>query len=746
MPWPTSRSPPASAACAASTRPSGASTAARRQRCAASGRAARRARRDRHHAHAQLRAALRLASDARVPRGARDRRRRAASSRDRYARTIEIDGATARSRSRRSAPHALAATIRFPDVARAARDRRAHPPRSSISAPTSRRSTRSSPSDPLPRAARRRAARPARAGRLGRLRARGARRARPADHASTAARRLAAQLVARIGEPLRVRSGDARSHARLPAPARLAGADLRARHAARARAALAALAARRRATRGSSSPRRSRRRVARLRALPGIGEWTAQYIALRALREPDAFPAADIGLLRALAVAATARGRRRPRCSRAPSAGVRGAPTPRSISGASDARRPMHAPSRRRISRMTIRDTDRPTFRAAARGPATAACSRTPGTPAARGSSRRPAPPRSRRRARGWRGRAAIPTATRCRRALLAARSPRSRAWCRVPSQRRRRGRLLGAIRGAVGETIAARARRGRGRHQPRGRLAMRRICSARRSSASRSAAARAGVDLFVNAQDRRLPARPRSRAGAARGDDSRAAAAIATPVRTALRALKRRAGDRADRAAAALPLNVLAGPACPPSRSCSALGVRRVSAGSGIAQAAARRTTGAPARSSASSPTARRWFRPGGPERADARLARPYWWIAGASGTEQPALLRRQAAATRRPATCRRRRDRRSRSQKHISSVVSGPKRHVLVGQCCATSTSREACAPCRAGCRPRARPDDGCSQSWLSTSSLARRAIGRRRARCWRRCRGGAGAWPDG
>ena len=33
----------------------------------------------------------------------------------------------------------------------------------------------------------------------------------------------------------------------------------------------------------------------------GIGEWTAQYIAMRELREPDAFPAADIGLMRALA-------------------------------------------------------------------------------------------------------------------------------------------------------------------------------------------------------------------------------------------------------------------------------------------------------------------------------------------------------------------------------------------------------------------------------------------------------------
>ena len=41
--------------------------------------------------------------------------------------------------------------------------------------------------------------------------------------------------------------------------------------------------------------------IAKLRALPGIGEWTAQYIAMRELREPDAFPAADIGLMRALA-------------------------------------------------------------------------------------------------------------------------------------------------------------------------------------------------------------------------------------------------------------------------------------------------------------------------------------------------------------------------------------------------------------------------------------------------------------
>jgi len=43
--------------------------------------------------------------------------------------------------------------------------------------------------------------------------------------------------------------------------------------------------------------------IRRLCDLPGVGEWTAHYIAMRALREPNAFPAADIGLLRAMATA-----------------------------------------------------------------------------------------------------------------------------------------------------------------------------------------------------------------------------------------------------------------------------------------------------------------------------------------------------------------------------------------------------------------------------------------------------------
>jgi len=37
---------------------------------------------------------------------------------------------------------------------------------------------------------------------------------------------------------------------------------------------------------------------ARFRELQGIGDWTAQYVAMRALGDPDSFPAGDLGLLR----------------------------------------------------------------------------------------------------------------------------------------------------------------------------------------------------------------------------------------------------------------------------------------------------------------------------------------------------------------------------------------------------------------------------------------------------------------
>ena len=39
--------------------------------------------------------------------------------------------------------------------------------------------------------------------------------------------------------------------------------------------------------------------IERLCDLPGVGPWTANYIAMRALGDPDAFPASDLGLLKA---------------------------------------------------------------------------------------------------------------------------------------------------------------------------------------------------------------------------------------------------------------------------------------------------------------------------------------------------------------------------------------------------------------------------------------------------------------
>jgi AraC family transcriptional regulator, regulatory protein of adaptative response / DNA-3-methyladenine glycosylase II len=39
-----------------------------------------------------------------------------------------------------------------------------------------------------------------------------------------------------------------------------------------------------------------------LQELPGIGPWTAEYVAMRALGDPDAFPHSDLGLLNALKI------------------------------------------------------------------------------------------------------------------------------------------------------------------------------------------------------------------------------------------------------------------------------------------------------------------------------------------------------------------------------------------------------------------------------------------------------------
>lgn len=45
--------------------------------------------------------------------------------------------------------------------------------------------------------------------------------------------------------------------------------------------------------------------VAALQRIPCVGDWTAQYIAMRALRWPDAFPAGDLGMMKAAGVASS---------------------------------------------------------------------------------------------------------------------------------------------------------------------------------------------------------------------------------------------------------------------------------------------------------------------------------------------------------------------------------------------------------------------------------------------------------
>lgn len=119
-----------------------------------------------------------------------------------------------------------------------------------------------------------------------------------------AATRLLGRLVQAFGAslPAAIRESEGLSHL-FPSAGRIAKANLATLGMPNARAmAVASLARAISAdpaifSRGASLEDA----ILKLRSLPGIGEWTAQYIAMRELREPDAFPAADIGLLRAMA-------------------------------------------------------------------------------------------------------------------------------------------------------------------------------------------------------------------------------------------------------------------------------------------------------------------------------------------------------------------------------------------------------------------------------------------------------------
>jgi AraC family transcriptional regulator of adaptative response / DNA-3-methyladenine glycosylase II len=117
-----------------------------------------------------------------------------------------------------------------------------------------------------------------------------------------AATTLAGRLAARFGEPI---DTPVPGLCRLsPSPARLMAAEeteltslgISAPRAASIRAVARAVACRQIDLQPNPDPDSVRQK---LEELPGIGDWTAQVIAMRALRWPDAFPAADLGLLKA---------------------------------------------------------------------------------------------------------------------------------------------------------------------------------------------------------------------------------------------------------------------------------------------------------------------------------------------------------------------------------------------------------------------------------------------------------------
>jgi DNA-3-methyladenine glycosylase II len=113
--------------------------------------------------------------------------------------------------------------------------------------------------------------------------------------------RLAGKLLAQYGEPLRS-AVPGLTHV-FPQAAVLADADL---------ATLGMPKSRGRTLSGVAQallddPLLFASGTARLLALHGIGDWTAQYIALRQLRDMDGFPTGDVGLLRALEVLEGAR-------------------------------------------------------------------------------------------------------------------------------------------------------------------------------------------------------------------------------------------------------------------------------------------------------------------------------------------------------------------------------------------------------------------------------------------------------
>ncbi len=137
--------------------------------------------------------------------------------------------------------------------------------------------------------------------------------------ATTIAGRLAAAFGENIATPIAVLDRLTPTAERLAdvTPARLAGIGLTSRRASSIVELAKTVAGRRLSLDATAAPEET---IAALSEVAGIGDWTAQYIAMRALHWPDAFPAGDLVLKRFLG-----NGNER-RARRAPKHGVPGAP------------------------------------------------------------------------------------------------------------------------------------------------------------------------------------------------------------------------------------------------------------------------------------------------------------------------------------------------------------------------------------------------------------------------------------
>jgi AraC family transcriptional regulator of adaptative response / DNA-3-methyladenine glycosylase II len=119
-----------------------------------------------------------------------------------------------------------------------------------------------------------------------------------------AGRQLAGQLVRACGA--RIMTNGARDVAlafAFPSAKQVAGADLSSlRMPGSRRLALVAAAKATLADPSFFEPLDTlEKTIARLRTIPGVGDWTAHTIAIRAAREPDGFPSSDVALLRSAA-------------------------------------------------------------------------------------------------------------------------------------------------------------------------------------------------------------------------------------------------------------------------------------------------------------------------------------------------------------------------------------------------------------------------------------------------------------